>query len=905
MSAGSFLLVLVVVLEIPRKNPRTRTKTRTRTMAKTSFSDTVYGADAYCKNKSLSVHDPSCDSAAFRIAFNVENILLNIMSLKIESIHGAEKFSPARFWLCRLLLVMLAGGFAVSGRADTFVVTTTANNGPGSFQDAITNANANPGMDTIVFNILGVPPFTITPVNALPQISDPVTINATTQLGYIGKPVIELNGASTTGTTIGLRFGLGSDGSTLRGMAINRFPAQGIDISSAGSISIQGNFIGTDMTGLLARGNGGGNSSPGIYVKSSGNLIGGTNAGDGNLISGGNYVGIYFQNANSNVVQGNFIGLNSTGLVALGNLNNGILINPGNGNLIGGPFASARNVIAGNAASGVYLNGASAGNVIQGNRIGTDTSGSVAIGNATDGITLNGTPGNVICSNLISANGQAGISIVGASATGNRALGNFIGTDVNSLVSLGNNYAGVQISGGGGNQIGGTNTGDGNLISGNTLDGIALAGGTMTNLVLGNLIGVNAAGTSALHNSQNGISINGASANLVGGVVTGARNVISGNSFYGIYIVGVNGNVTGNVVQGNLIGLDVTGSQGIGNIVAGIGMDGAANNLIGGTNTSARNVVSANGNNGSTGLGGVFFANAGTSGNQLFGNYIGTDISGTQNLGNYNDGVTLEQSASGNFIGAAGAGNVISASAVDGIYLTSSTLNVIQGNFIGTKADGVSALGNSTHNVELQADANNNTIGGVTPGAGNSMAWAQSVYCGVRVRTGALNNLISGNSIFSNGALGIDLSPTSGGTSAGVNPIVNCESGIAASAANAGQNFPTLASAYSGTGTRVRGTLDAKANKSYALQFFASPSGDSSGYGEGQVYLGQTNLTLGASCSANFTAYLSANVPPSWVVTATATDANNNTSEFSAWIPVIPVPPLQIALSSSNQLSLS
>src|ERR1017187_10679429 len=129
MSASSFLLVLVVVLEIPRKNPRTRTKTRTRTMAKTLFSDTFYGADAYCKNKSLSVHDPSCDSAAFRIAFNVENILLNIMSLKIESIHGSEKFSSTRFWLCRLLPVMISCDFLQPGRGDAMVVTTTINSG--------------------------------------------------------------------------------------------------------------------------------------------------------------------------------------------------------------------------------------------------------------------------------------------------------------------------------------------------------------------------------------------------------------------------------------------------------------------------------------------------------------------------------------------------------------------------------------------------------------------------------------------------------------------------------------------------------------------------------------------------------------------------------------------------------
>ncbi len=176
--------------------------------------------------------------------------------------------------------------------------------------------------------------------------------------------------------------------------------------------------------------------------------------------------------------------------------------------------------------------------------------------------------------------------------------------------------------------------------------------------------------------------------------------------------------------------------------------------------------------------------------------------------------------------------------------------------------------------------------------------------CGVRVRTGALNNLISGNAIFSNGALGIDLDPTTGAAGAGVNAIVDCESGVAANAANRGQNYPVLTNAYSGTGTLIRGTLDGIQGKTYTLQFFSSPAGDPSGYGEGQVFLGQTNLTLGASsCSSNFTAVLPVSVPPGWVVTATATDTNNNTSEFSAWTNVVIVPPVQAgAVNRTNHL---
>ena len=870
-----------------------------------------------------------------------------------------EKFSLAFFSLGRLLSAMLTFNFVAVGWSMTIPVTTTADSGVGSFRQALLTANTNPGVDTIVFQISGTPPFTITPAAALPAVTDPVVIDATTQPGFAGQPVIELSGAASSGGTIGLRFVVGA--STLRGMAVNRFPIQAIELDS-GSNTIQGNFVGTDVTGTLARGSG--SSSGSILVKSAGNVIGGTNSGNGNVISGGNGHGIYLLNASNNLVQGNFIGVNASATAALGNANDGIVLYGSGGNLIGGATPAARNVISGNGSSGIFLTGTgTTGNVIQGNRIGTDNSGSNAISNvAGDGITLIGVPANVICSNLISANGLAGVSISGAGAAGNLLFGNFIGTDGNGKTSLGNHYAGVQIAGAGGNQIGGTNAGSGNVISGNVEDGIALSGGTMTNLIQGNVIGLSAAGTNALRNKQNGISISGSSSNIIGGVVAGARNVISGNSAYGIGILqladsgnvvlgnyigtdatgtkaisnalsgvqiqgcvntiggaaagagnvisgngqqgvwlsGTNGSVIGNVIQGNLIGLNAAGTGRLGNANVGIGISGAANNLIGGTTAGARNVISANGNS-ITGFGGVFLAFAGTTGNQLLGNYIGTDVSGTVALGNVNDGITLLLSAATNFIGgsAAGAGNLISANGVDGIYLTNASWNVIQGNFIGTKADGTSALGNTFHNVELDVNATNNTIGGSLAGAGNRIAFAQN-YTGVRVRDGSVNNLIGGNSIFSNGALGIDL----GGY--GVNSIYDCESGMAADAANAGQNFPTVSNVYSGTITRIRGTMDGKTGKTYTLQFFASPTGDSSGYGEGQVFLGQTNLTLGSSCSSNFTVYLPAPIPTGWVLAATATDASNNTSEFSAWVPVIPVPSVQLTLlSSQSQLSIA
>ena len=849
-----------------------------------------------------------------------------------------------------LLSVWLCAGLS---RGGVYTVTTTADSGAGSLRQAILDAGTDPGPNSIVFQISGTPPFTITPLTGLPSVGNPTTIDGTTQNGFTSAPVIELNGASAGATSAGLQ--LLSGYSTVRGLAINRFSMQGIVLIGPSNV-IQGNYIGTDVTGTLALGNG----SFGIWVKSSGNLIGGSKIINGNVISGGNDTGIYISNTSSNTVHGNLIGITAAGTSALGNINNGVVIDGGGGNLIGGTNAGARNVISGNGQSGVYLYGSHAtGNWVQGNCIGVDISGSMVVGNASDGITINGAPDNVIGGgNVISGNGLAGVLIYTGGASNNLVLGNYIGTDPAGKTALGNQNAGVTVLAAAGNQIGGTNSGAGNVISGNTQDGIFLTGGASGNLVQGNVIGLSAAGTNALPNGFNGISISGASSNTVGGVVSAARNLISGNAYNGIgilmvtdvlntvvgnylgtdvtgnkavanglagvrvqgcsnviggvtagsgnvisgngqqgvWLVGLNGNVTGNAIEGNLIGLDATGTSSLPNGNAGVGISSAAGNQIGGTASGARNVVSANGD------AGIFFIGAGTADNQVQGNYIGTDSTGALARGNLFEGIYMQDAVTTSIGGTtAGAGNLISANSTRGLWLTNAPWNVIQGNFIGTKADGTNALGNMAHGIDVDVNATNNTVGGPATGAGNRIAFAQTVYAGVRVRTGALNNLISGNSIFSNGALGIDLGNN------GVNPNVDCESGVAANAANAGQNYPVLTNVYSGNATQIRGTLDSGTGKTYLLQFFSSPAGDASGYGEGQVYLGQTNLTLGATCSSNFTVSLPVFVPAGWGVTATATDPANNTSEFSAWIPVVIVPKvLSSAVDpASRQFSLS
>ena len=189
------------------------------------------------------------------------------------------------------MLVVFAFLFHVgAAHGDTFTVTNTADSGLGSLRWAITNANANAGLtNTINFNINGTAPFTINLLSALPVVTDPGTIiDATTQPEWAnsGTPVVELNGASAGPGSVGLK--LNSAFNTVIGLAINRFPAQGIVLSGVSNV-IQGNFIGTDTTGTIARGNG----SFGIWVESPGNRIGGSKAGNGNVISGNNDNGIY------------------------------------------------------------------------------------------------------------------------------------------------------------------------------------------------------------------------------------------------------------------------------------------------------------------------------------------------------------------------------------------------------------------------------------------------------------------------------------------------------------------------------------------------------------------------------------------------------------------------------------
>ncbi|HEV3203745.1 MAG TPA: right-handed parallel beta-helix repeat-containing protein, partial [Gemmataceae bacterium] len=470
-----------------------------------------------------------------------------------------------------------------------FVVTNTDDSGAGSLRQAILDANANPGTDTIAFNIGGGGVQTIQPISALPTISDPVVIDGTTQPGFAGSPLIVLNGGMAGGGVSGLIITAGY--STVQGLVVNGFGGDGIDLQINGSNNVNGNLIGTDATGTHAVGNGG----SGLSITSSNNLIGGTSAGYRNVISGNsNGNGIWIA-ASGTVVQGNLIGTNAEGNAPLPN-GTGVLINASN-NTIGGMTPGAGNVISGNNYFGIGM-GVSNNNIVEGNRIGTDVTGTRSLVNGFYGVEITASTGNVIggtaagARNVISGSNFGAVSL-SENAQGNRVQGNYIGTDVSGTHALGGIGVAIQIFGND-NVIGGTEAGAGNLVA-DFGEGVEVAGGG-GNQIQGNRIGTDVSGTAALGNGTGVLLASGATGNVVGGTEVGAGNVISGNRNDGIFISGSAS--TGNRVSGNFIGTDVSGDVPLGNGGDGVRLQGVSGNTIGGTIDGARNLISGNAGNG-------------------------------------------------------------------------------------------------------------------------------------------------------------------------------------------------------------------------------------------------------------------------------------------------------------------
>jgi hypothetical protein len=430
------------------------------------------------------------------------------------------------------------------------------------------------------------------------------------------------------------------------------FGADGIEIlgTGAGSNQIVGNFIGIGADGETTLRNLG----SGIRIENAPNtMIGGTRGIlTRNVISGGRNQGgiaLYGTGSSGTIIQGNFLGTNFSGTSDRYNNATNIYIESAN-NTIGGTAPGAGNLLAGyvsTAGKSIDLFGYanSTGNVIQGNLIGTDATGTARLSNVGTGIEVRGgSTGTLIggttaaARNIISGNGIA----VNIGASNTTVQGNYIGTDVTGTASV-RNTIGIKVGGGSNHLIGGTTPGAGNVMSGNGTGGndhgLSLANTTGT-VVQGNKIGTNAAGTAILPNAGVGIQVSSSSNCLIGGATAAARNIISGNVSNGVWLASGNGNT----VQGNYIGTDVTGLLDFGNgrpSGAGGVEIASSNNIIGGVNPGEGNLIAFNG------CAGCFGVNAGNgvrvfgSGNSIRGNVFRDNIKLAINLSTNTDGSSL------------------------------------------------------------------------------------------------------------------------------------------------------------------------------------------------------------------------------------------------------------------------
>ena len=670
-------------------------------------------------------------------------------------------------------------------------------------------------------------------------------------------------GATGLGNSRGVQIAGGATGNIVGGTVtgasnvISGNDGDGVQISGANSNLVLGNFIGTnsaDATGL-------GNSSNGIFITNgaSANTIGGAGSAATNVISGNSKNGIYLLGSGTtgNVVLGNLIGTNAAGTASIGNSDGVEIAFSASGNTVGGTVSGASNVISGNTGYGIEIGGANS-NLVLGNFIGTNSADATGLGNSGSGIIIeNGASANTIggtasgAANVISGNVNDGISVYDTGTSNNVVLGNLIGANATGSAALPNTLSGIAIAAGAtANTIGGTTAAAANVIFGNDGAGVSMGGaGTNDNVVWGNLIGTNATGAPGLGNFS-GVEINfGASGNTVGGTVTGASNVISGNGYYGVDI----SNANGNLVLGNFIGTNSADATGLGNLGCGIRVeDGASANTIGGTVSAAANVVSGNGN-------GITIYGSGTNDNVVLGNLIGTNATGSAALPNI-QGVVIEDNATANTIGGTvtGAANVISGNRYDGIlisgYGSGTNDNVVLGNFIGTDKTATLELGNTAAGVLISGGPSSNTIGGTVAGAGNTIAFNPEGVVLTDVAT--VDNAIEENSIFGNTGLGITLTD-----------------GLP----NDGQPAPHLTSAVSTSTTTVTGSLTAPTG-AYRLEFFASPN--SGPAAQGETFLGSSTVTVSGGATP-FTATGLLAVPANSYVTATATSSSGDTSQFS------------------------
>ncbi|MCU0417085.1 MAG: right-handed parallel beta-helix repeat-containing protein [Cytophagaceae bacterium] len=405
---------------------------------------------------------------------------------------------------------------------------------------------------------------------------------------------------------------------------------RGIRIGNSRNGTIQGNFVGLNAAGTASIGN----ARHGIFLHSvfdlafptngaqNNTIIGNVISGNGTLPTGeGHGINIADERTTGNIVRSNLIGTDATGMIDLGNKNDGVSIFWSSNNTIGGPATLDGNLISGNNF-GIFLQASADNNTVQNNRIGLNLTGTAAIPNSESGILIQGgyyswinwgpspdrpSLNNQVLNNIVSGNTLHGIVIQNGTfpdgpsvspTTGNIVRGNYVGVLADGITALPNGSNGVMIADrASGNTIGGTTAAHRNIISGNTENGVQLTGGAFSNSVLGNFIGLDI-NQAARPNGLDGILIQESNGNFIGNATAGSGNVIGSNTNNGIQIL----NSDNNILLRNTIGTTLAGNVARTNGSAGIyisesGALTSTGNVIGdATNTAYANIIAYNPN---------------------------------------------------------------------------------------------------------------------------------------------------------------------------------------------------------------------------------------------------------------------------------------------------------------------
>lgn len=721
--------------------------------------------------------------------------------------------------------------------ASPFVVTSASDGGPGSLRAALIAANAAADQNTITFAIPGPWVHHIAPATPLPVITAPVIIDGFSQPGAVSMaPMINLDGRfmvnvvslendDLPGTNLGLApgFEVAASDVTIRGLGINRFPGPGVfALNGTNNVRVEDNAIGAGRPGVMTWPA----NHVGVHLNYSTNHVIARN-----VISSSETSGIPIAGGSGTVITGNRIGTSADGLTALPNLDNGITLYDG----------ATATIIDGNLISG---NGTVGG----ANGFGIDIQQSGALADVTNTVITN--------------------NVIGLDAGGNRidrGGGGYVhpGPGLLSLgpINRGNSGGGIRVTRGSGTLIG--LAGAGNTISGNTGAGVQILGPVaQAPLVRGNRIGTNPTGTEERGNGGRGIEVSGSAA-FVGTPGAGNGNLISGNIRDGVV---ANGNT---VIENNLIGVDASSTFTIGNgnaqLADGPDLDAfpdevgcchtgvfviAPNNIVRGNVVAGQD---ANSQNPGIRSGGAL----GAAPNMIEDNFVGTDITGTLNLGN-GAGIGLFGDRSGTIVRR----NLIAFNNWYGVWLVEGT----QGALIGGMA---------------AADGNviRDNVGGV--GVGYNMT------------AGDAGNRILSNSITGHAWRGILL---------GGNHGAGNDAGDGDGGPNGQQNFPVLSNvSNAGAATTVDYMLDSlEISANHTIQVFANTVCHGEGYGEGARLVGSfVQQSNGSGDMSVVGAVLSELVPVGQFLTATATDSAGNTSEFSACVQV-PAPPAPVLAGSAG-----